>query len=242
MRKLLNIFIAMLCIIGVTAQSRADESPENVRQLNHVAGSGIPPAKTVAVVKLSKEDIDQLTPEMVHIPGKNFEIGKYEVTQAEWRGVMGNNPSKFNKCGNDCPVEKVSWDDVQAYIQKLNAMTGQQYRLPSEAEWEFACYGGAESEYCGGDNVDAVAWTDARGNEETHTVGEKQGNGYGLYDMSGNVMEWTNDCWEGDCTLRVFRGGSWINDAKAASAKYRIKFITSIRNSSGGFRLARTIP
>jgi len=239
MRNLSITTIAMLCLAGMATYAQA---VEDVRPLNSVASSGIPSAKAGTETKLVKVLDDKFIPEMVHIPGKNYEIGKYEVTQAEWRGVMGNNPSKFNKCGDDCPVDKVSWDDVQEYLKKLNTMTGKQFRLPTEAEWEFACYGGTESEYCGGDNVDKVAWTDARGNEQTHTVGEKQGNGYDLYDMSGNVMEWTNDCWEDDCTLRVFRGGSWINDAKAATAKYRIKFITSIRNSSGGFRLARTIP
>jgi formylglycine-generating enzyme required for sulfatase activity len=183
-----------------------------------------------------------MIPSMVPIPDKNYEIGKYEVTQAEWRAVMGNNPSKFSDCGDTCPVEKVSWDDAQAFIQKLNAKTGRQYRLPTEAEWEYACYGGSQSKYCGGDDVDVVAWTDSKGNEQTHPVGQKQANGYGLYDMSGNVMEWTDDCWEGNCALRVFRGGSWINHPRDARVSYRIRFGTAIRNSSGGFRLARTIP
>jgi formylglycine-generating enzyme required for sulfatase activity len=183
-----------------------------------------------------------IIPEMVAIPGKNYEIGKFEVTQTEWFSVMGYNPSKFGNCGDTCPVEKVSWDDVQVYIHKLNAKTGKQYRLPTEAEWEFACYGGIQSEFCGGKDVDAVAWLDSKGNDRTHPVGKKKANNFGLYDMSGNVMEWMNDCWEGDCTQRVFRGGSWINDERATRASSRIRFITSIRNSSGGFRLARTIP
>ena len=183
-----------------------------------------------------------MIPAMVPVPGKNYEIGKYEVTQAEWRAVMGSNPSKFADCGDNCPVEKVSWDDVQAFILKLNAKTGRQYRLPTEAEWEYACYGGIKSEYCGGDDVDAVAWTDSKGNQQTHPVGQKQANGYGLYDMSGNVMEWTDGCWEGNCAQRVFRGGSWLNDPRDARVSFRIWFITSIRNGSGGFRLARTIP
>ncbi|HTN94122.1 MAG TPA: formylglycine-generating enzyme family protein [Gallionella sp.] len=183
-----------------------------------------------------------MVPSMVPVPGRNYEIGKYEVTQAEWRSVMGDNPSKFADCGDNCPVEKVSWDDTQHYLQKLNALTGRNYRLPTEAEWEYACYGGVKSEYCGGEDVDAVAWTDSKGNQQTHPVGLKQANGYGLYDMSGNVMEWTDGCWEGNCAQRVFRGGSWLNDPQDARVPYRIWFITSIRNGSGGFRLARTIP
>jgi formylglycine-generating enzyme required for sulfatase activity len=196
-----------------------------------------------AKLKLIREELARhplMVPQMVQVPGKNYEIGKYEVSQAEWRSVMGNNPSKFKGCGDNCPVEKVSWDDVQVFIQKLNAATGKQYRLPTEAEWEYACYGGIHSEFCGGDDVDAVAWTSGKGNELTHPVGQKQANGYGLYDMSGNVMEWTTDCWEGNCAQRVFRGGSWINDPRDVRVSYRIRFNTSIRNSSGGFRLVRT--
>ncbi len=183
-----------------------------------------------------------IVPAMVPVPGKSYEIGKYEVTQAEWRSVMGNNPSKFGGCGDNCPVEKVSWDDAQAFIQKLNAQTGKLYRLPTEAEWEYACYGGTQSELCGGNDADAVAWIDSNAKEQTHSVGQKQANGYGLYDMSGNVMEWTDDCWEGNCTQRVVRGGSWNSDARSVSASYRIRFVTLIRNSSGGFRLVRTVP
>ncbi len=89
---------------------------------------------------------------------KAFAIGKTEVTQGQWKAVMGSNPSNFANCGDDCPVEKVSWDDAKQFIQKLNSKTGKQYRLPSEAEWEYACRAGSQTEYCGGDNVDSVAW------------------------------------------------------------------------------------
>lgn len=88
-------------------------------------------------------------PVMVRIPGKNYEIGKYEVTQAEWRAVMGSNPSKHINC-DKCPVEQVSWNDIQTFIQKLNANTRKLYRLPTESEWEYACYAGSQTEYCGG--------------------------------------------------------------------------------------------
>jgi formylglycine-generating enzyme required for sulfatase activity len=200
------------------------------------------PVKVDSPVNESLVNGPPIIPAMLPVPGKNYEIGKYEVTQAEWRSVMGLNPSKFKDCGDTCPVEKVSWDDVQIYLQRLNAKTGKQYRLPSEAEWEYACYGGNQSEYCGGNDVDAVAWAESRGNELTHPVGQKKANGYGLYDMSGNVMEWTTDCWEGNCAQRVFRGGSWFNDPRDVRVTYRIRFGTAIRNSSGGFRLVRTLP
>lgn len=241
MWNLFVTFVSMLLLAAIPAPLLAAEGQQEQLAVDKQgAGNAEPNLKSVDQGDGTNSPVR--VPAMVRIPGKNYEIGKYEVTQAEWRAVMGNNPSKFAHCGDDCPVEKVSWDDTQEYIRKLNARTGSQFRLPTEAEWEFACYGGIRSEYCGGNDVDKVAWTDEKGNERTHPVGQKQANGYGLYDMSGNVMEWTNDCPEGNCSRRVFRGGSWINDPRDARVSYRIMFITSIRNGSGGFRLARTIP
>jgi formylglycine-generating enzyme required for sulfatase activity len=263
MRNLFVTILAILCLAGITTQAQAateqqeQQSWDSAQQEDSEASYGLylkaypngrfanlakARSDKLKLIKVEEAQGPVMIPAMVPIPGKNYEIGKYEVTQAEWREVMGINPSKFSNCGDTCPVEKVSWDDAQAFIQKLSAKTGRQYRLPTEAEWEYACYGGSQSEYCGGNDVDAVAWTDSKGNEQTHPVGQKQANGYGLYDMSGNVMEWTNDCWEGNCARRVFRGGSWINYPRDARVSYRISFGTAIRNGSGGFRLARTIP
>lgn len=176
--------------------------------------------------------------DMVPIPGKSYEIGKYELTQGQWRAVMGNNPSKFGKCGDNCPVEAVSWEDVQIFLGKLNAETGKHYRLPTEAEWEFACLGGFASEYCGGNVANAVAWTEENSNGKTQTVGQKQANGYGLYDMSGNVWEWTNDCTEEHCALR---GGSWKHSALITRVTDRNANSPDFRCLSDGLRLARTI-
>ncbi len=230
--RILSVILATLsCLAGVTTQAQADTQPVGLDSV---------PRVLLAVANPVQQDVQ--LPAMVSIPGRNYQIGIYEVTQGEWRAVMGGNPSKFADCGDDCPVEKVSWDDTHIYLQKLNSMSGRQYRLPSEAEWEFACHGGTQGEYCGGNNVDVLAWTDANAKDRTHPVGQKQANGYGLYDMSGNVMEWTGDCWDGDCTMHAFRGGSWINDARGARATSRIRFVASIRNGSGGLRLARTIP
>jgi outer membrane protein assembly factor BamD (BamD/ComL family) len=181
-------------------------------------------------------------PEMVRIPGKNYEIGKYDVTQKEWQTVMGNNPSHFSNCGDTCPVEQVSWDDAQAFIQKLNTKTGRQYRLPQEAEWEYACYGGNQTEYCGGNDIDSVAWYRSNSGSTTHPVGQKQANAYGLYDMSGNVWEWMSDCDKGDCAYRVLRGGSWNNKPQNDRAAIRIRNVPTYRNYNNGFRLARTLP
>ena len=183
-------------------------------------------------------------PVMVRIPGKNYEIGKYEVTQGEWRAVMGRNPPEmdFPKCGDACPVERVSWNDVQEFIQQLNKKTGKQYRLPSEAEWEYACYGGNKTEYCGGNNLDAVGWYDENSGNATHPVGKKQANGYGLYDMSGNVFEWVNDCWEKDCSKHVVRGGSFYIPPERARVSYRTWGDKTERANYFGIRLARTLP
>lgn len=184
-------------------------------------------------------------PEMVTIPGKNYEMGKHEVTQAEWRAVMGNNPSRFKECGDKCPVEQVSWNEVQEFLAKLNQKTGKQYRLPTVAEWEYACYAGSKTDYCGGNDINKLAWyyDSSSDNKQTHSVGQKQPNAYGLYDMSGNVWEWTADCYTAeDCTKRVVRGGSWFSGAKNTRADSRSRTIASSRSSTDGFRLARTLP
>jgi formylglycine-generating enzyme required for sulfatase activity len=181
-------------------------------------------------------------PAMVRIPGRNYELGKKLVTQAEWRAVMGSNPSSFQNCGDNCPVEQVNWNDAQKFIRKLNAKFGKQYRLPSEAEWVYACHGGSQTEYCGGNDLDAVGWYDKNSGNTAHPVGQKQANGYGLYDMSGNVYEWTNDCWEGDCTKRVLRGGSWEDGPQNARVDFHGGNDPAFRYSGIGFRLARTLP
>jgi formylglycine-generating enzyme required for sulfatase activity len=178
-------------------------------------------------------------PEMVSIPSLGISIGKYEVTQGQWKAIMGTNPSSFTACGDDCPVEQVSWDDVQAFIVKLNQRTGKQYRLPSEKEWEAACRAGGQHEYCGSDTVDEVAWYDENSGKSTHPVGKKKPNAFGLYDMSGNVWEWVQDCYDGNCTHRVLRGGSWISIARSTrSAARNILYAPDIRYYNTGFRFA----
>ncbi len=129
----------------------------------------------------------------------DFSICKYEVTQAQWRAVMGNNPSYFSGCEN-CPVENVSWNEVQEFLAQLNNQTGKNYRLPTEAEWEYAARGGIQSRgftYCGSDDILQVAWCDANSSNQTHPIGHKQANELGIYDMTGNVLEWCSD-WYGN--------------------------------------------
>ncbi len=180
-------------------------------------------------------------PEMVAItPG--YAMGKYLVTQKQWRDVMGNNPSFFPKCGDDCPVEQVSWDDVQEFLARLNEKTGRHYRLPTEAEWQFACHGGSPTKYCGSQRYQDVAWFAGNSGGHTHPVGQKQPNALGLYDMNGNVWEWTDGCLEYDCDYRVLRGGSWIYDPGFRGTSKRIGVARSYRLNEYGFRAVRTLP
>ena len=190
---------------------------------------------------------------------KPFAIGKTEVTQEQWHAVMGTDPSNFSACGDTCPVEQVSWNDAQEFIKKLNAKTGKQYRLPSEAEWEYACRAGAQQEFCGSNSQDSVSWNSFNSGSfffnTPHPVATKQANAFGLYDMSGNVWEWVEDTYHDDYagaptdgsawaggSMRVLRGGSWGQDPKFGRASSRSKFGTTYRYYSYGFRLARTLP
>ncbi len=181
-----------------------------------------------------------------------FKISRYPVTQAQWQAVMGSNPSGFEGC-DDCPVEQVSWDDTQEFIRKLNLQTGKSYRLPTEAEWEYAARGGNKSRgyrYAGGNDIDRVAWYEGNIHNETHPVGQKQANELGLYDMSGNVWEWCGD-WYGEYSSssqtnpqgpqtgssRVLRGGSWTGGAEHCRVSIRTYSYPADRHISSGFRL-----
>ena len=194
----------------------------------------------------------------------SFQMGKTEVTLGQFKrfiaaagrtDLVDDDFIKYNSNGDSAPVVQVSWYDAQAFIKWLNKADGGGYRLPSEAEWEYACRAGGNHTYCGSNDVDAVAWYDGNSGNRARAVGGKQANAFGLHDMSGNVYEWTQDCWNnsyngaptngaawtlGDCEDRVLRGGSWIYYARGSRAAGRSYYSADNRYSNIGFRLART--
>ncbi len=183
---------------------------------------------------------------------RSFYLCKYEVTQALWIAVMGENPSYFK--GNNLPVEQVSWNECQTFISRLNNLTGKNFRLPTEAEWEYAARGGNRScgyKYSGSNNLSDVAWYTDNSGSKTHPVGSKSPNELGLYDMSGNVWEWCSDWYGTYCSSslthptgpssgsgRVGRGGSWDFDAWFCRSSYRFGSTPDDSGSYLGLRLA----
>ena len=181
----------------------------------------------------------------------SFLIGRYPVTQEQWKAVMGNNPSYFQ--GDKHPVEQVNWMDCQEFIQKLNKITGMEFRLPTEAEWEYAARGGNKGKgykYSGGNLLSQVAWYNENSGGTSHEVGQKKPNELGLYDMSGNIWEWVQD-WKGDYTEkeqsnpcgpdtgeeRVCRGGGWNREHDRSRVSYRGDDLPDLRYRSLGLRV-----
>lgn len=228
----------------------------------------------------NEASIEKLANDMIHVEGgsfimgegsdfewtqehkvtlSDFLIGRTEVTQSLWEAVMGTNPSVFK--GKDLPVENVRWEDVLTFIQKLNALTGRTYRLPTEAEWEFAAMGGNNSngfKFAGSNNLDEVAWYQDNSNATTHSVGTKFPNELGIYDMTGNVNEWCSDWYasypkeeqtnptggpEDKLGRHIIRGGGWNSQDGEDDFGPRVKDRTdggdsSKRHGALGFRLA----
>src|SRR5262245_54133152 len=189
------------------------------------------------------------------VTAQAFYIGKYEVTQAQWRAVMGDNPSHFK--GDDLPVENVSWNEAKDFCRRLSEMTGAKYRLPTEAEWEYACRARTEGPYAG--DLDAIAWYGNILEIKTRPVGRKQPNAFGIYDMHGNVWEWCEDDWHksyanapGDGSAwvdkpsrgsyRVVRGGDWNDNAVICRSANRSAEAPANRLAAFlGFRVARAV-
>lgn len=186
----------------------------------------------------------------------SFSISKYEITQKQWREVMGKDNNNYHKNCDNCPVDNVSWNDANRFIQTLNKKTGRNYRLPTEAEWEYAARGGQKSKnytYAGSNNINEVAWYSKNSNRKTYKVGSKQPNELGLYDMSGNVYEWCSDQYDKNFyknsptsnpqnsnsgnRYHVLRGGSWFNYAKYCTSTARRTNTDDNEYTMNGFRL-----
>ena len=195
-------------------------------------------------------------PEMVVVPeggpsGRSFAVGVYEVTFAEWdacasgRGCSGYRPSDEGWGRGKRPVINVSWHDAQAYVRWLSGRTGEAYRLLSEAEWEYVARAGTTTAYWWGDEIGQnranCGYECGDSYRYTAPVGSFSANPFGLHDVHGNVYEWVEDCWEGDCSRRVLRGGSWILIPWFLRSAYRYWITTGIRVSIAGFRVARTL-
>ena len=249
---LLTIAVAIAVITGVAVakQSANKEAILNrlVENMVYVEGGTF----TMGATAEQEDDFWDNEKPTHQVTLSDFYIGKYEVTQAEWQAVMGTNPSHFK--GDNFPVERVSWYDCQEFIRKLNEMTGKNFRLPTEAEWEYAARGGNKSggyKYAGGNDVDNVAWYRGNSGDKTHPVGTKRGNELGLYDMSGNVWECCQDRY-GDYSSShetdptgpatgsnpVLRGGGWYYGARDCRLSSRVKGLPGIGGDEQGLRLA----
>lgn len=225
------------------------------------------------------KDCDQC-PGLVEIPGGSFEmgandgdadakpvhrvnvsgflLGQTEVTYGQWKALMGPSSRSTSHCGDDCPVAQVSWQDAQMYVQKLSDLTGKTYRLPSEAEWEYAARAGGTGKWSFGDGESQLnrhAWYEVNSLGRTQTVGQRQANAFGLFDMYGNVWEWVQDVWHpnysgapvdgsawmsgGDGELRVLRGGSWFDKPASLGSSYRSWNTPIVHYYGAGLRVAR---
>lgn len=186
-----------------------------------------------------------------------FYLGRFEVTQAQWLAVMGNNPSAVKDPRR--PVDQVTWEQAQEFVGRLNRLENtNKYRLPTEAEWEYAARAGITTAYPSGNSsqdLEEFAWFGHQGNVGTRPVGQRRPNAFGLYDMLGNVWEWVQDCWvadyagapqdaraqlHGDCSVRVLRGGGWNSEAPFVRFAVRGTYVPDLNDAGNGLRLART--
>lgn len=242
-RDILIIFAIILFFTGIISLINSNKSSSSTEVVD----------ETEVIEPIVAVDVIGVSFNMIYVEGGTFTmgetseqvtlsdyyIGETEVTQELWEAVMDNNPS-YHTGNSRYPVEQVSWDDCQTFIHELNRLTGKQFRLPSEAEWEFAASGGNRSKgykYSGSNRIDDVAWYSGNSSETTHSVGKKTPNELGIYDMSGNVLEWCSDLY--DSYRRVYRGGNWgdLGDARRCRVSWRGMTPPSYGSNGIGFRL-----
>lgn len=252
-----SIFIMLLVLFAIAAAGCADDAKSG--------GDGTDSSIGLEFVKIESGNFKMGTSKYFNAQPihevrleEAFYMGKYEVTQSQWVAIMGSNPSASK--GDDQPVESVSWNEVQEFIEKLNEQEKTNYRLPTETEWEYAARAGTSTSYSFGEIdedaevfLDDYAWYQKNSYSKPQNVGEKAANPWGLYDMHGNVMEYVQDSWvdgyqtayedgraieKGEGTLRVIRGGSWTNLEKALESASRNKQDPRDGAATIGFRLA----
>ena len=235
-------------------QTRRDLAESRIESFTNSIGTTLKRIPAGSFVRGSSNGPREKPPHKVAI-ARPFYIGVCPVTQAEWKRVMGDNPSDFK--GANMPVEKVSWKMAQDFCRKLSEKEGLPYRLPTEAQWEYACRAGTTTEYCFGDSDDRLlgeyAWFDGNSGGHTHDVGQKKPNAWGLFDMHGNVWEWCEDVWHanydgapadgsawvegGDEGVRLLRGGSWVNLPRACGSAARLTNVPRDEWSDYGLRV-----
>jgi formylglycine-generating enzyme required for sulfatase activity len=259
--RFLSLIAAGVCLAhgAWAAQQRPATAKPAARSGIRAPAKPAPPALNMEFVRIAPGEFNmgsengrEIEKPVHHVRiTKPFELGRFEVTQAQWESVLGSNPSEFK--GPDLPVDSVSWNDIQEFLDKANAADRRwKYRLPTEAEWEYAARAGATGDYAG--DLDEMAWYHLNADSRTHPVGTKKPNAWGLFDMHGNVWEWVAD-WFQDVYYRAspetdppgppaglnkaLRGGSWGANASFSCLYTRIAFHPSYKNHYLGFRIVR---
>ena len=264
MRKLIIPILIVMIVGSLVCNGYAQQPKERITNSLGMEFVLIKPAKFM--MGSPEDEPGRYTGERLHAVNLTnpFYLQTTEVTQAQWKAVMDQNPSSQKICGDNCPVEQVSWDDAQRFIQKLNRKEGtDKYRLPTEAEWEYACRAGSTTAFANGDitelqcdrdpNLDAIGWYCWNSKNRIQPVAQKKPNAWGLHDMPGNVQEWCQD-WFGvypsdevtnpkgppSGSYRVMRGGTWYSPARDTRCASRFGSPVRYRFRHIGFRLYRT--
>lgn len=243
MKKILLLACALFSAMGLSAQTYTENAGCDLgMKMVYVEGG---------TFQMGSSEGESDEKPVHYVTLSSYYIAECEVTQAQWKKIMGNNPSYFK--GDDRPVEQVTWEEANAFCRELSLMTGKKYVLPTEAQWEYAARGGKKgygSLYSGSFAIDKVAWYDGNSGNRTHSVKQKQPNELGLYDMSGNVWEWCQD-WYGSYSsdsqrnpqgpssgsFRVLRGGGWYRSARFCRVSSRYYCAPSYNSGTYGFRI-----
>lgn len=262
----MKIFVVTATAVLFAISARAETGGPKIKEFSDCKDCPVMVEIPAGRFEMGGKPIPEMrfTPEAEELPRRTvsisrFALGKFEVTQAEWFALMGENPSDYDDHTGELPVETVSWIDAQEFVRRLSLKAGRQYRLPTEAEWEYAARAGADGLYTFGNDVDQLgnhAWYSANSGGHIHKVGTKAANAFGVHDMHGNVWEWVEDCYfpsydgapsDGravtprDGCQRNNRGGSWVNTPLNLRVSHRHKMGSGSRGTFIGVRVAATL-